>query len=421
MGMTAFGNGGPYALAAVNVSQAQAAVDATGVHLVLGPSLKPTVVWDGSNMRALVVRRRSPLFGKTSSTFTLIDGQLLAKTDATTGAGTTPRSEQRNAGHNQAPVQQRFAMLKDNEAVSTGVLLTPWALNLTWPSFEARLRRSCGEIHLATEKILQLWEARQPDLAREADVSVKPADFFFHYYVEEDPAQLSKISEIAGSGVRGFRRSTDIVRERNVNPAYGAVDAYELLGPVIDTDRAMSWLMDLVQRKGVKLVTRTLHGDLLEQEPDLRAEYAVDVIVNATGIAGTELAGDASCYPIRGGLLRVINDGSDFPVIDAALSISADVANEIVFLVPRNDRILTVGGITEPHAGALDYALDMPIIKCMRALCEAFMPQLRLDLPRPGVPARAGPAAIQACSGSITSASSGSSARPLPSTRRRGA
>ena len=102
-----------------------------------------------------------------------------------------------------------------------------------------------------------------------------------------------------------------------------------------------------------------------------------DVIVNATGIAGTELAGDASCYPIRGALLRVINDGTDFPVIEEALSISAEVANEIVFLVPRNDKILIVGGITEPHEGALDYTLDTPIIERMRARAAAFLPQLR--------------------------------------------
>ncbi|TFK94499.1 FAD dependent oxidoreductase [Polyporus arcularius HHB13444] len=224
-----------------------------------------------------------------------------------------------------------------------------------------------------------IWDAiaAKPDLAREAGVSVKPSDFFFPFHIEDDPTQLAKMDEIAASGVRGFRHSGSIVQERNVNPEYGAVDAYELLAPVIDTDRAMTWLMDLVQRKGAKLVTRTIHGDLLDQEQALRAEYAADVLVNATGIAGTELAGDPTCYPIRGGLLRVINDGSDFPVIDAALSISAEVANEIVFLVPRNDKILIIGGITEPHEGQLDYTLDTPIIERMRARCEAFLPQLK--------------------------------------------
>ncbi|KAI1788586.1 FAD dependent oxidoreductase [Ganoderma leucocontextum] len=224
-----------------------------------------------------------------------------------------------------------------------------------------------------------IWDAiaAKPDLAREAGVSVKPSDFFFPFRVETDANQLSKMKEIAASGVRGFRHTPAIIKERDINKDYGAVDAYELLAPVIDTDRAMIWLMDLVQRKGARFVTRTINGDLLDQEQALRAEFAADIIINATGIAGTELAGDPSCYPIRGGLIRVINDGKDFPVIDAALSISADVANEIVFLVPRNDKILIIGGITEAHKGELDYTLETPIIKRMRDRAEAFLPQLK--------------------------------------------
>ena len=216
-----------------------------------------------------------------------------------------------------------------------------------------------------------------PELSRNSGVATKHSDFFFPFRVEDDPAQLKKMKEISASGVRGFRHDSALIQERSVNPEYGAVDAYELLAPVIDTDRAMAWLMDLVQRKGARLVTRTIQGVLLEQEQALRAEYAADVIVNATGIAGTELAGDDSCYPIRGALLRFINDGSDFPVLEEALSISADVANEIVFLVPRNDKILIVGGITEAHNGALDYTLDTPIIQRMRDRAAAFLPQLR--------------------------------------------
>lgn len=147
----------------------------------------------------------------------------------------------------------------------------------------------------------------------------------------------------------------------------------------------MAWLMQLVRAKGATLVTETLHGDLLEQEASLRHKFGGDIIVNATGLAGTELAGISSCYPIRGGLLRVINDGINFPKVEAALTISADAAHskqEIVFLVPRNDNILLIGGITEPREGSLDLTLNTPIIKRMRKRCEAFLPGLenaRLD------------------------------------------
>ncbi|KAL8712900.1 MAG: hypothetical protein Q9225_006862 [Loekoesia sp. 1 TL-2023] len=142
----------------------------------------------------------------------------------------------------------------------------------------------------------------------------------------------------------------------------------------------MAWLTMLVEQKGANLITATICGDLFDQEHALRIQYNADVIINATGLASTDLANDKSCYPIRGGLLRVINDGSDFPKLDQALTITAHAihdSNEIVFIVPRNDRILLVGGIAEPNMDTLSLTIDSPIIKRMRARCEAFLPGLK--------------------------------------------
>ncbi|KAK8115955.1 nucleotide-binding domain-containing protein [Apiospora sp. TS-2023a] len=214
-----------------------------------------------------------------------------------------------------------------------------------------------------------------------AGVRMKHVNFFFPEPVEANPGETAKMLEIMASGVRGFRRdAAAIMKERRVNRDYGAVDAYEHLAPVIDTDACMKFLTELVAAKGAQLVTREVRGDLLDQEADLRAEFGADAIVNATGLASAEMAGDKSCYPIRGGLIRVINDGRDFPKVDAALTISANAAhstNEIVFLVPRNDDILLIGGITEPNEHQLDLTLDSPIIQRMRARCNAFLPDLK--------------------------------------------
>ncbi|KAI9375882.1 hypothetical protein BJX61DRAFT_531232 [Aspergillus egyptiacus] len=226
------------------------------------------------------------------------------------------------------------------------------------------------------------WDkmAAIPSIAAASGVRMKSADFFFPNPIEDDPAQLSKMEEIMASGVRGFIRSTGLMEKRHIDPDYGAIDAYEHLAPIIDTDQCMAWLLDLVQAKGATLVTETLRGDLLEQEEPLRRRFQADIILNATGLAGVELAGDTSCYPIRGGLIRVVNDGSDFPKVEAALTISADAAHsehEIVFLVPRNDSILLIGGIAESHEWNLDLTLDSPIITRMRARCESFLPGLK--------------------------------------------
>lgn len=203
-----------------------------------------------------------------------------------------------------------------------------------------------------------IWDgiASIPALSEASGVRMMPSDFFFPDPVESDQAQVTKMTEIMASGVRGFYRGADIIDERGIDPAYGAVDAYELLAPVIDTDKAMEWLTGLVESKGANLITETIHNDLVEIEDELRDRFDADAIINCTGLQAQELAGDESVYPIRGGLIRVINDGTDFPKVDAALTITADAAhssNEIIFLVPRNDNILCKNSQSPPLSFSL--------------------------------------------------------------------
>ncbi|KAM3073347.1 hypothetical protein ACMFMF_006552 [Clarireedia jacksonii] len=129
----------------------------------------------------------------------------------------------------------------------------------------------------------------------------------------------------------------------------------------------MSWLTKLVTHKEAKRIPEAIHGDPLDCEEN--------------SVPAQELASDSSCCPIRGALIRVINDGARFPKVDAALSISADIlsehkSNEIIFIVPRSDRILLLGGVSEPHKWKLDYTLDLPVIQRMKERCEKFLPGL---------------------------------------------
>ena len=246
-----------------------------------------------------------------------------------------------------------------------------------------------------------IWDgiASIPELSEASGVRMMPSDFFFPQSVDEDHQQLSKMCEIMASGVRGFYRSPALINERRVNPDYPhAVDAYEIMAPIIDTDQAMGWLMNLVKSKGAKFITETINDDLLDIEDKLLARYSADCIINCTGLNGQMTAGDNSVYPIRGALIRVLNDGSKFPKVEAAMTITADAVHdsgEIVFLVPRNDNILLIGGCAELHKteckcnlrstnmkSYIDYplvnlTLDSPIVKKMRHRCEEFLPCLK--------------------------------------------
>ena len=226
-----------------------------------------------------------------------------------------------------------------------------------------------------------IWDAIAADPKRAAisGVQMKSSNFFFPCPIEEDSAQYMKMQEIESSGVRGFSRAPSLIQKQGIDPRYGAVDAYEHLAPIIDTDRSMEWLMVLVQSKGAMFVTETIHGELFDQEDELRDRFGTDVIVNATRLSGLELAGDKTCFPLRGALVRIINDGTDFPKVESSLAITADAAHdsEIVFILPRNDDILLLGGIAQPHEWNLDLTIDSPVIQRMRARCENFLPGLK--------------------------------------------
>ncbi|KAL3477050.1 FAD dependent oxidoreductase [Aspergillus californicus] len=231
-----------------------------------------------------------------------------------------------------------------------------------------------------------IWDAVAClSLPESTGVRMKTAAFFFTKQIAGNLNLLQKVRELKASGVRDFIHDAALIQKHNINPAYGIVDSFEHLAPVIDTDTCMAWLTALVRKKGAVLTTQTISGDLYTQESTLRQLFNADAIVNATGLAALDLAGDNSVYPIRGALIRIVNDGSDFPKITTAMAVPAGLnsgspsspSDEIVFLVPRTDDILVLGGIAEPHEWNLDLSLDSPVIKCMRDRCGSFLPMLK--------------------------------------------
>ncbi len=95
-----------------------------------------------------------------------------------------------------------------------------------------------------------------------------------------------------------------------------------MLSPLIDTDKALSRITKLVEDKGGEFVSEYLTGDLLPQEPALLAKYNADAIVNASGLGSFALANDDKVYPLRGAVLRLLNDGQKFEKIKKALVVS---------------------------------------------------------------------------------------------------
>ncbi|KAJ3538631.1 hypothetical protein NM688_g6490 [Phlebia brevispora] len=238
-----------------------------------------------------------------------------------------------------------------------------------------RSKRWCMISYHVFEKLHKLLPAETHG------IRMRVSNFFFDSPIEEDAEEYAKMCEIEAAKIRGFQRDSTLIAKRAVNHSAGVIDAYRHEAPVLDTDVYMAWLRALVAAKGCQFVTQRISGDLRAIEDDLLDHYDAQVIVNCTGLGAYELAGDMTVYPLRGALIRLVNDGSRFPCVTEALIMAYDHAKQdedggIVFIVPRNDRVLILGGIAQPDEGELDLTLDSPEIRRMRNRCNQFVPGL---------------------------------------------
>jgi D-amino-acid oxidase len=218
------------------------------------------------------------------------------------------------------------------------------------------------------------------DLARDPGTGVflRPVTFYSRRPIEEDRRQGEKVDELRGK-VRHFRHDPTLITENGVNPDLGLRDAYTYLAPMIDTDVYMRWLLGEVRRAGCRIVEGKITGPLREQQEALAREYGADAIVNCAGLGAGELAEEA-VYPLRGALIRVRNDGRTMPRVTQAHCISHDSSGEergFIFIVPRGQDMLVLGGLAEPDAWDLDIGLhNYEPIREMYRRCVEFMPTL---------------------------------------------
>ena len=116
---------------------------------------------------------------------------------------------------------------------------------------------------------------------------------------------------------KGFRHNMRLLQQCNKS-GKEVVDAFEYLAPVIDTDQAMKFLLDLLQSKGAVILSETVDEDLWVNEGKVLEAHQADAIVNASGLGARELASDSTVHPARGGLLRLVDDGKDFEKVTFA-------------------------------------------------------------------------------------------------------
>jgi len=153
--------------------------------------------------------------------------------------------------------------------------------------------------------------------------------------------------------------------------------------PIVNTDKAMVFLMTLVMNKGADLETKEFKGKtLVEYGSELKEHYGADAIVNATGLGAKELAADEDVYPVRGAVKRIDNNETEnFQPLNEAYLVPAQKGDDgqptkVVFLVPRNDDTLITGSIIQPYNDQLDLTANSPEVEGMWKRARTFLPAL---------------------------------------------
>ena len=121
-------------------------------------------------------------------------------------------------------------------------------------------------------------------------------------------------------------------------------------------------------------------GSLRGQEEPLLRRYGADAIVNCAGLEARELTRD-QLTPLRGALIRVRNDGITVPRITEAHCVSHNGSSGergFIFILPRGNDMLVLGGLAEPDEWDLDIDFDnYEPVREMYRRCVEFLPVLR--------------------------------------------
>jgi len=209
-------------------------------------------------------------------------------------------------------------------------------------------------------------------------VRLRPVTSYFKCPIQEDPAAFSKMRELSCK-VRDFRHDAALIAENGVNRHLGLRDAYRYLAPMVDTDSYLPWLQNEIRRGGGRFQEQRIEGLLPDRAPELARAFRANVIVHCAGLGAAELTGD-DVYPVRGALVRIRNDGRAGPRIAQAHCLAHDGRSGesgFVFILPRGDDGLVLGGFAEP--GERDTGVNLDNYEPVRAMyrrCLEFLPAL---------------------------------------------
>lgn len=205
--------------------------------------------------------------------------------------------------------------------------------------------------------------------------------FFYHPLTGSDPVNREDIDKYMEIKMQFKKKRIDGFEPglRNILADAGVAEnwretlkgAYTYDAPIINTDKAMMFLMSLLRNKGAELVTKKIEESLETIGWDLRLEYSADAIVNATGLGAGILADDPDVFPVRGAIKRIDNEKDNkFKQTRDAYLVPCQIddygkSTKTIYIVPRTDKTLIIGSIIQRFNDKLDLTETSPEVEIM--------------------------------------------------------
>lgn len=229
------------------------------------------------------------------------------------------------------------------------------------------------EIQWAVSSYQRFKELYSKD--RRSGVFMRPVVFYLKHNLIDDDLEGLKFLELSEC-VDGLIHEPDLVQEQQ-NSDY--VDAYRYVSPQIDTDVYLAYLYEVYLNGGGDLCCQSI-SDLGEEIDNIQDQYKADLIVNCSGLGACQLVPDGQVVPVRGAWFSVRNDGTQFPKVDTAFCASQESWSSdgvFMFVLPRGETQLVMGGIAQPNQWDTELSRNSPEIHKMLELCFTSFPFLR--------------------------------------------
>eukprot|EP00177_Eucheuma_denticulatum_P007266 GFKZ01013234.1.p1 GENE.GFKZ01013234.1~~GFKZ01013234.1.p1 ORF type:complete len:809 (+),score=81.49 GFKZ01013234.1:195-2621(+) len=291
--------------------------------------------------------------------------------------GITTAIRLRESGFNVSVVAEKYENITSNVAGA----LWEWPPAVCGRHGDPRsLESSKHWCMVSYEKFKELHSLHGQD---ESGIYLQDVYFYFRYLVEDCTFNLNKMNELKDK-VDGFERGLHIIPEE-VDATFvkdHIRDCYKHMAPMVDTDKYMPWIRKKARDMGCVLLQERIDSNVILDEKLLLQRYDADAIVACPGLGAIGILGDSQMYPLRGALVRVKQPDR---VITAAHCIShedgSNSEQDIVFIVPRGENTIVLGGLAQPNRWDYGLTLHEPIISQMYQGCLGLLPALRqMDL-----------------------------------------